>query len=172
MRRDEVLFSQLVAYHARAADWDGWITGYMEPVRPELVARAGEGIFDRKVVGEYAAGTGYFTELIAARAVRVVASDASPAMLEQLRRKRLANVTTAVVDVLDSWHPVPDQFEVIFFGHWISHVPDSLFPSFLAGCSRALRPGGSWRSSTWMPGRSPGSGSRSGRRMSQASRSR
>lgn len=142
MRRDEVLFSQLVAYHARAADWDGWITGYMEPVRPELVARAGEGIFDRKVVGEYAAGTGYFTELIAARAVRVVASDASPAMLEQLRRKRLANVTTAVVDVLDSWHPAPDQFEVIFFGHWISHVPDSLLPSFLAGCSRALRPGG------------------------------
>src|SRR5450755_3711832 len=142
MRRDEVLDRQRVAYHLRAPEWDAWITGYMEPVRPALIARLSDGTFDGKVVGEYAAGTGYFTELIAARARRVVASDASPAMLAELRRKHLANVTTAVVDVLEGWSPVPDQYEVIFFGHWLSHVPDSLLPAFLAGCEQALRPGG------------------------------
>ena len=142
MRRDEVLDRQRVAYHLRAREWDAWITGYMEPVRPELIARVGDGTFDEKVVGEYAAGTGYFTQLIAARARRVVASDASPAMLAELRRKHLANVTTAVVDVLEGWSPVPDQYEVIFFGHWLSHIPDSLLPAFLARCEQALRPGG------------------------------
>ncbi len=142
MGRDEVLDRQRVAYHLRAPEWDAWITGYMEPVRPALIARVSDGTFDGKVVGEYAAGTGYFTELIAARARRVVASDASPAMLAELRRKHLANVTTAVVDVLEGWSPVPDQYEVIFFGHWLSHVPDSLLPAFLAGCEQALRPGG------------------------------
>jgi demethylmenaquinone methyltransferase/2-methoxy-6-polyprenyl-1,4-benzoquinol methylase len=81
-------------------------------------------------------------QFIAARAQRVVASGASPAMLQQLRRKHLANVATAVVDVLDAWCPVPDQYEVIFFGHWLSHIPDSLLPAFLAGCEQALRPGG------------------------------
>jgi 2-polyprenyl-3-methyl-5-hydroxy-6-metoxy-1,4-benzoquinol methylase len=142
MRREEALYRQRVAYHLRAPEWDTWITGYMEPVRPELIARVGDGTFDGKVVGEYAAGTGYFTQLIAARAQRVVASDASPAMLQQLRRKHLANVATAMVDVLDAWCPVPDQYEVIFFGHWLSHIPDSLLPAFLAGCEQALRPGG------------------------------
>jgi hypothetical protein len=78
----------------------------MEPVRPELIARVGDETFDGKVVGEYATGTGYFTQLIAARAQRVVASGASPAMLQQLRRKHLANVATAVADVLDAWCPV------------------------------------------------------------------
>lgn len=142
MGRDEVLDRQRVAYHLRAPEWDAWIAGYMEPVRPELIARVGDGTFDGKVVGEYAAGTGYFTQLIAGRARRVVASDASPAMLAALRRKHLANVTMAVVDVLDGWSPVPDQYEVIFFGHWLSHVPDSLLPAFLAGCEQALRADG------------------------------
>lgn len=130
MRREEALYRQRVACHLPAPEWDTWITGHMEPVRPELIARVGDGTFDGKVVGEYAAGTGYFTQLIAARALRVVASDASPAMLQQLRRKHLANVATAVVDVLDAWCPVPDQYEVIFFGHWLSHIPDSCSPPF------------------------------------------
>jgi protein-L-isoaspartate O-methyltransferase len=117
MRRDEVLSSQRVAYHVRAPEWDAWITGYMAPVRDELIALVGDGTFDGKVVGEYAAGTGYFTQFIAARARRVVASDASPAMLDQLRRKQLVNVATAVADVLDGWCPAPGQYEVIFFGH-------------------------------------------------------
>lgn len=37
MRRDEVLDRQRVAYDLRAPEWDAWITGYMEPVRPELI---------------------------------------------------------------------------------------------------------------------------------------
>ena len=81
---------------------------------------------------EFAAGTGVWTEALAANGATVTAVDASPEMLER-NRARLGPLTARVryvqADVF-SWRP-DRSFDAVVFCFWISHVPVERLDSFL-----------------------------------------
>ena len=76
-----------------------------------------------QTVLELACGTGYWTEVIAAGAERVLATDVLDEMIERAQRRRLpeGKVTFRRVDGLD----LPDDlgaFSCVFIGFWWSHL--------------------------------------------------
>jgi SAM-dependent methyltransferase len=85
---------------------------------------------------ELAAGTGIWTRRLVPTADRVVAVDANAETLA-------LNTPAAELVVADifSWRP-PQQFDVVFFSFWLSHVPAERFAEFWALVRLALRPGG------------------------------
>jgi cytochrome P450/2-polyprenyl-3-methyl-5-hydroxy-6-metoxy-1,4-benzoquinol methylase len=87
---------------------------------------------------ELACGPGAFTRHLVRHAESVTAVDASPRMLERNEREVAdSGVRYIEADVL-SW--TPDRtYDVVFFANWLSHVPDSVFPSFFSMVGAALR---------------------------------
>jgi demethylmenaquinone methyltransferase/2-methoxy-6-polyprenyl-1,4-benzoquinol methylase len=85
---------------------------------------------------ELAAGTGIWTRRLVPTADRVVAVDANAETLA-------LNTPAAELVVADifSWRP-PQQFDVVFFSFWLSHVPEGRFAEFWALVRSALRPDG------------------------------
>jgi 2-polyprenyl-3-methyl-5-hydroxy-6-metoxy-1,4-benzoquinol methylase len=67
--------------------------------------------------------------------------DASPEVIA-LNRQRVnsANVDYIIADLFD-WIP-PQQFDFIFFGFWLSHVPKEKFAAFWQTVAKALKPNG------------------------------
>ena len=60
-------------------------------------------------------------------------------MLDLLRSKH-PEVATIEADVF-TWDP-PHRFDNIFFGYWMSHIPEARWRAFWALLDRALTPGG------------------------------
>jgi demethylmenaquinone methyltransferase/2-methoxy-6-polyprenyl-1,4-benzoquinol methylase len=85
---------------------------------------------------ELAAGTGIWTRRLVPTADRVVAVDANPETLA-------LNTPAAGLVVADvfEWRP-PQDFDVVFFSFWLSHVPEERFAEFWALVRSALAPGG------------------------------
>jgi SAM-dependent methyltransferase len=85
---------------------------------------------------ELAAGTGIWTRRLVPAADRVVAVDANAETLA-------LNTPAAELVVADifSWRP-PQQFDVVFFSFWLSHVPEERFAEFWTLVRCALRPEG------------------------------
>lgn len=85
---------------------------------------------------ELAAGTGIWTRRLVPTADRVVAVDANAETLA-------LNTQAAELVVADifGWRP-PQQFDVVFFSFWLSHVPEERFAEFWALVHSALRQGG------------------------------
>jgi 2-polyprenyl-3-methyl-5-hydroxy-6-metoxy-1,4-benzoquinol methylase len=125
---DEVLADQVAYYRRRAGEYD--VTAY-EDVAATRVLIA-ELVAEMRPTGrvlEIACGTGLWTEGLAAWADTVTAIDAAPEMVTVARdRVRSANVSFEIADVF-SWRSA-DQFDVIFFSAWLSHVPASEFGRF------------------------------------------
>ncbi|HEV2107792.1 MAG TPA: class I SAM-dependent methyltransferase, partial [Thermomicrobiales bacterium] len=94
---------------------------------------------------EMAAGTGWWTERLAATAEHLTALDASPETLAIARgRLQAAGLDARVSFVpadLFAWRP--DRiYDAVFFGFWLSHVPDERLDAFLATVADALRSDG------------------------------
>jgi SAM-dependent methyltransferase len=85
---------------------------------------------------ELAAGTGIWTRRLVPTADRVVAVDANA---ETLALNTVA-AELVVADVF-TWTP-PQQFDLVFFSFWLSHVPEERFAEFWELVRAALRPGG------------------------------
>jgi demethylmenaquinone methyltransferase/2-methoxy-6-polyprenyl-1,4-benzoquinol methylase len=85
---------------------------------------------------ELAAGTGIWTRRLVPTADRVVAVDANAETLA-LNTPAAERV---VADVFE-WQPT-QQFDLVFFSFWLSHVPEQRFDEFWALVRSALRPGG------------------------------
>lgn len=82
---------------------------------------------------ELACGTGYWTEVIADVADKIVAIDLSPEMIEEARARELPpeQVTFRVADA----YALPDDlgdFTAVFIGFWWSHVKRETQEKFLA----------------------------------------
>jgi demethylmenaquinone methyltransferase/2-methoxy-6-polyprenyl-1,4-benzoquinol methylase len=141
-----ILASQRAYYDERAPDYGdatvpdraqgpGGLLG--EDIARRLVAE----IDPNGDVLELACGTGIFTRALARHARSVTALDASPRMLERNRQTGApSNVRLVAADVFD-WQP-DRQYDVVFFGHWLSHVPPDAFDRFWALVAACLRPGG------------------------------
>ena len=153
---EELLEGQLAYYRARAGEYDEWFLrqgrhdrgpewnrrwfSELEDVRREL-----DRFMPAGKVLELACGTGLWTVELARHAASVTAVDASPEVLE-INRARLGEagretrVRYVGVDLFD-WRP-DDDYDAVFFGFWLSHVPPARFAAFWDLVRSALRLGG------------------------------
>jgi len=139
----ELLDEQIRYYRARAAEYDTTTTPDEDPYaaaakRIRSALRAAE---PRGRVLELAAGTGQWTALLTEFADELTAVDSSPEMLA-LNAAKINDpaVRYRVVDVF--MLPSAGEFDVVFFGFWLSHVPPSHFAAFWDIVAGLLAPGG------------------------------
>lgn len=143
----DVLAEQKRYYAERAPEYDDWwyrrgrYTRDAEHERRWLsdVAELEERLrtfAPRGDVLELAAGTGIWTRRLVPTANCVVAVDANAETLA-------LNTPAAKLVVADifRWTP-PQEFDVVFFSFWLSHVPEERFAEFWGLVRSALRPDG------------------------------
>lgn len=118
------------------ADWNAQWFREVDEVRRALAEFKPAGH-----VLELAAGTGWWTEELARYSGDLTAIDASAEVL-QLNQARLGETPVRYVQAdLFAWEP-DRQYDVVFFGFWLSHVPPERFASFWETVRAALAPGG------------------------------
>jgi SAM-dependent methyltransferase len=91
---------------------------------------------------ELACGPGVWTEKLLQSASSVTALDGSPEMLARARLRLGAATDVRFIEAdLFTWRP-ERRFDAVFFGFWISHVPDESFDQFWELVKMALHPAG------------------------------
>ncbi len=148
----KLLLHQIEYYRDRAPEYDEWFYrkgpydhGAEEKQRWEREAQV---VRDQLLnapkceqILEIAPGTGIWTQELIKISQRVTAVDASPEMININRAKlRSDKVTYQRADIFQ-WQP-KTQFDMVFFGFWLSHVPADRQSSFLQTVHNALKPGG------------------------------
>ena len=141
-----LLADQVRYYRARAAEFDRTAYGVQRDRngQPFPVSDDARLIGDLGIAGnvlELACGTGNWTQHLAKTADFVLAVDVAAEMIEVARPKiATSNVTFLQADAF-SWSPERD-FDAIFFGFFLSHVPPQMFDGFWRHLEPMLRPGG------------------------------
>ena len=148
----DILQEQIAYYRARAGEYDQWFLRQGRYDRgPALNARwfteaaevstALDAFAPAGRVLELACGTGLWTQHLVRHAQSVTALDAAPEALA-LNQARLgaAKVRYLEADLLN-WKP-DGEYDVVFFGFWLSHVPPERFTDFWDLVRRCLAPGG------------------------------
>lgn len=93
------------------------------------------------LVVEVGCGTGLLTKHLTDAGHRVIATDASPAMLELAREYAPDALEHRLLALPDD--PVPEGDAVVSTGHALSYLPDrATLEAALVACARALRPDG------------------------------
>jgi demethylmenaquinone methyltransferase/2-methoxy-6-polyprenyl-1,4-benzoquinol methylase len=152
MDSDSALQQQIEYYRARAGEYDQWFyrQGRYDhgPARNQLwfeetreVADALDAFRPAGSVLELACGTGNWTGHLLRHATDLTAVDATPEVLALHRQKHPEAKIEYIEADLFSWEP-PRQFDVVFFGFFLSHVPPEKFAPFWRLVGKALRPGG------------------------------
>jgi SAM-dependent methyltransferase len=147
-----VLEEQIEYYRARAAEYDQWFLRQGRYDRgPELNERwfaQDREVLDslktfapRGSVLELACGTGIWTARLSPHARELIAVDTSPEVIAINRARLQSSKVTYVETDLFEWTP-PMEFDVVFFGFWLSHVPPERFDRFWSLVKRALKPEG------------------------------
>jgi demethylmenaquinone methyltransferase/2-methoxy-6-polyprenyl-1,4-benzoquinol methylase len=92
---------------------------------------------------ELACGTGTWTQVLLPIAHDITAIDAAPEMLT-IARQKLGNapVSYQQADVFQ-WEP-RQEYDLVFFANWLSHVLPKDLDAFLRKVARAVRPGDIW----------------------------
>jgi SAM-dependent methyltransferase len=140
----DLLREQKRYYAERAPEYDDWWfrLGRYE-LEPDALAHwqadvaevdaALEAFAPRGSVLELAAGTGIWTRKLVRLADRVVAVDANAETLA----RNTPDAELVQADVF-AWRP-QQQFSLVFFSFWLSHVPEERFDEFWALVRSALR---------------------------------
>lgn len=130
---DDIVQEQILYYRERAPEYDEWFfrqgrydrgenhrqQWFSEIAEVEVALRATNPSGD---ILELACGTGLWTQHLAHFATRLTAVDASPeAIALNQQRVGSASVEYVIADLFN-WTP-HQQFDFIFFGFWLSHVP-------------------------------------------------
>jgi SAM-dependent methyltransferase len=161
----DLLQEQIQYYRARTPEYDEWFYRQGRYYRGEAhkkqwlseIATLEAALSDTQPQGnilELACGTGLWTQHLAPVAYHLVAVDASPEALainqhriyqqinqqgeNQLKRQPVIDYVEAD---LFQWKPA-QQFDFIFFGFWLSHVPADHWTNFWDMVQTALKPQG------------------------------
>jgi 2-polyprenyl-3-methyl-5-hydroxy-6-metoxy-1,4-benzoquinol methylase len=147
-----IIQQQIAYYRARAGEYDEWFyrTGRYdrgEALNQRWFDEAGTVMQTLNQtppvehVLEIACGTGIWTRELLKIAQNITAVDASPEVIEINRQKLNApNIDYQEQDIF-LWQP-EKQYDMVFFGFWLSHVPPEHLSEFLAKVHAALKPGG------------------------------
>lgn len=139
----ELIDEQIAYYRARAAEYDATSTPDGNPFADadDRVRAALRAFEPRGRVLELAAGTGQWTGILADFAAELVATDASPEML-QLNREKVGErgILYRVADAFAL--EGSGDFDVVFFGFFLSHVPPDRFAAFWSVLKGLLAPAG------------------------------
>jgi len=129
-------------YAERAWEYD---EVYRKPERQADLARLKQllpPLVAGKRVLEIAAGTGYWSQVLATAAASITATDlnAETIAIAAQRDYGPASVSLRTADAyqLDT---VPGEFDLVFCGFWWSHMPRADIPRFLAGVRARTGPG-------------------------------
>jgi ubiquinone/menaquinone biosynthesis C-methylase UbiE len=143
MMDQHILDEQTTYYRKMAQEYDE-TTGQTEDLQ-RAFARARDLLQQHEPVEqilELACGTGTWTRALLPLGRELTVIDASPEMLSLARQK----VGNAVVQFqqadLFQWQP-RQQYDLVFFANWLSHVPPQRLDAFLGTVARAVRPSGS-----------------------------
>ena len=155
----QLLDEQIAYYRARGPEY---LNEALEVLPSEIKSAVDEFAPGGDVL-ELACGPGTWTPQLLKNAATVTAVDASPEMLAIARRRvgEDDRVRFVLADLF-TWQP-DRQYDVVFFGFWLSHVPLERFAEFWKLVDDCLVPGGRCNSSTTPIGR-PRSSSRVRRR--------
>ena len=138
----DVLHEQIAYYRARAQEYDETTEG-TEDLKGAF-ARARDHLQQKgpfEQVLELACGTGTWTRILLPLGRDITAIDAAPEMLAIAQQKLGdARVHYHHIDLFQ-WEP-KQEYHLVFFANWLSHVPPQELDAFLAKVSRAVRPGG------------------------------
>jgi ubiquinone/menaquinone biosynthesis C-methylase UbiE len=138
-----ILDEQMTYYRKMAQEYDD-MTGQTEDLQ-RAFARARELLQQQAPVGqilELACGTGTWTRALLPLGRELTAIDASPEMLS-LARQKVGNAAVQFQQAdLFQWQP-SQQYDLVFFANWLSHVPPQRLDAFLGTVARAVRPGAS-----------------------------
>jgi len=129
-------------YQQRAPEYD---EVYAKPERQDDLAelkRLLPRLVAARSVLEIAAGTGYWTQVIASAAASVTATDLNPETLA-VAASRDYGAAAPVLLTADAYRldTVPGNFDLVFCGFWWSHIPRGDVARFLAGVSARVAPG-------------------------------
>jgi demethylmenaquinone methyltransferase/2-methoxy-6-polyprenyl-1,4-benzoquinol methylase len=151
-KHQDIIQQQIDYYRARAGEYDEWFyrigrydrgealnRQWFEEIAAVIGALRRLGRFGH--VLELAGGTGIWTRELASLADRVTVIDAAPEMLAINREKVGSPKIDYVQADIFAWQPT-GQFDLVFFGFWLSHVPPEKAEAFLSKVYRATRPGG------------------------------
>jgi demethylmenaquinone methyltransferase/2-methoxy-6-polyprenyl-1,4-benzoquinol methylase len=139
----ELVDEQIRYYRKRATEYDATAHPPGSPYDADIerVRQAVRDFAPRGRVLELAAGTGLWTGLLAEYATELTAVDAAPEMLAiNAARHGAPNVRFVESDVF-ALRPEP-EWDVVFFGFWLSHVPPPRFDPFWSLVGGLLSPGG------------------------------
>jgi 2-polyprenyl-3-methyl-5-hydroxy-6-metoxy-1,4-benzoquinol methylase len=135
--------AELVDYYRRRAGEYEAI--YSRPERQADLARlkksVAEGLTGSQVL-EIACGTGYWTQVIAATAKRVLATDVAeePMRIAQAKGYPVGKVAFSTQNAYDLGEEL-GRFDAAFAGFWWSHVPRERIDDFLRSLHARLEPG-------------------------------
>ncbi|WP_315790641.1 class I SAM-dependent methyltransferase [Fischerella sp. JS2] len=148
----DILREQVEYYRQRASEYDEWFfrqgrydrgeehrqQWFFEVTEVETALRSAAPSGD---ILELACGTELWTQHLLPFATHLAAVDASPEAIA-LNQQRLgcASVEYIVADLFE-WCSL-QQFDFIFFGFWLSHVPMEKFVAFWQMVKQALKPDG------------------------------
>lgn len=149
---DPILREQLAYYRERAAEYDQWWKregrydrGSADNARwfadvAELES-ALEAFHPSERILDLACGTGIWSQKLLRHAEHLTVLDGSSEMLA-INAARLDAPDVEFIEAdLFSWQP-DQEFDVVFFGFWLSHVPPEKFDPFWELVRRCLKPGG------------------------------
>ncbi|MBX3015465.1 MAG: class I SAM-dependent methyltransferase [Caldilineaceae bacterium] len=150
---DESVLTEMADYYrARAPEYNEWwqrqgrydrgteLNGRWFAEMQEVFAA----LEDLSITGdvlELAPGTGNWTQRLLATAATITAVDASAEMIAINRERIQSERVTYVLADLFTWQP-DRQYDALFFGFWLSHVPHERLDDFFQKVRQALRPGG------------------------------
>jgi demethylmenaquinone methyltransferase/2-methoxy-6-polyprenyl-1,4-benzoquinol methylase len=145
---------ELKAYYAqRAGEYDDWFLRKGRYSRGPIADTAWHADMDtatlwldaqklRGEIVELAAGTGWWSPLLAQKATTLWLYDINEEPLEFARQRLVAHGLAAHIHTRDAWAEPDRQVDGLFCGFWLSHVPRARLGDFLALCRRWLKPGG------------------------------
>jgi 2-polyprenyl-3-methyl-5-hydroxy-6-metoxy-1,4-benzoquinol methylase len=135
---DQLLDEQIAHYRAIAQEYEDHAVPFEDV---DVLSVALDAFRPVGTVLELACGQGQWTGQLLCHADEVTAVDASPEMLaiasSRVDSDRVRFVRANIFD----WQP-DREYDVVFFGFWLSHVPLERFDSFWTLVANCLKPGG------------------------------
>lgn len=148
----DILQEQIAYYRARAAEYDEWFYrknrfDYGEEENRRWFNEATElrerlhRIPKQEHILELAPGTGIWTQELVKMCDAITAVDASPEMIAINKAKVQSEKVNYVEADLFKWQAT-QEYDMIFCGFWLSHVPPEKLDAFLQSIKHALKPDG------------------------------